>query len=203
MVNPVYIRSNNQTPDQAMTTNVLPIPKNMHLTEQGQQLELGYRWFKFKYLAAAILAPLFAWFLVNSDYVRGDFQELTLQVIAIMIAWIIVEYYCLAKILNYTRIDVSHDKITVTTRPVPFRKEPALARQHITQLYVAKHRIGKRNYPYYTTYQVNAILTDGKVVTLISRLKTAAQGQFIEHKMEDFLGIEDVPVDGEETRLHS
>ncbi|NJN24485.1 MAG: hypothetical protein HC819_00035 [Cyclobacteriaceae bacterium] len=65
------------------------------------------------------------------------------------------------------------------------------------QLYVTQHRVGHRYYRFSTTYQVNAILDNKEVITLVKGLDSAQQGRFIENKIEDFLNITDVHVEGE------
>jgi len=62
---------------------------------------------------------------------------------------------------------------------------------------VTQHRIGHRYYLYATTYQINVILRSKEVITLVKGLHTPEQGRFIEHKIEDFLGITDIHVEGE------
>ncbi len=181
----------------AISMKNLHIPKNMHLNEQDQSLEFNYSWFKYKYLVAAILTPLFAYFLIDSDYVQGSFSELTLPVMMIAGVSVIVEYYGLAKIFNSTRIFVSLNHIEVKSRPLPFNKNLSLDRKNVAQLYVAKHRIGDRNYLYSTTYQINVILVNQEIITLVKGLETVEQGRFIEQKIEIFFGIKDVSVEGE------
>ena len=55
------------------------IPKNMHLSERSNQLDFRYSWFKVKYLIAVLVTPLFGYFMVRSDYISGNFQELDFE----------------------------------------------------------------------------------------------------------------------------
>jgi hypothetical protein len=80
---------------------------------------------------------------------------------------------------------------------VPFSRNVFLTKEQVTQLYVTQHRIGHRYYLYATTYQVNVILSNKDVITLVKGLHSAEQGRFIEHKIEDFLNITDIHVEGE------
>lgn len=175
----------------------IPIPENMQLNELSDKLEFRYNWFKPKYIVSLLAAPIFSYFLVTSDYVIGDFSNFTVSVIALTIFTLIVVYYSLAKVANTTTIDVTHDELDVKHGPIPFSKNLQLKKKDVTQLYVTQHRIGHRYYLYSTTFQINVILTNGDIITLVKGLNSAEQGRFIEHKIEDFLGITDIHVEGE------
>lgn len=178
-------------------TGSIEIPKNMHLSEKEDNLEFRYSWFKAKYAVSLIAAPLFTFFLVNSDYIMGDFNQFTIPVIILAAASIIVIYYSLAKLLNSTQITVTHHEIRIKNGPLPFSKNLVLKKEDVTQLYVTQHRIGHRYYLYATTYQINAILTNKEIITLVKGLHFPEQGRFIENKIEDFLDITDIHVEGE------
>lgn len=180
-----------------MMAGSIEIPKNMHLNERANSLEFEYSWYKAKYVISILAAPLFAFFLIKSEYIIGDFNEFTIPVIILVAASLVIIYYSLAKLLNTTRISVSHDDIRVSHSPIPFGKNIFLKKEELTQLYVTQHRIGHRYYLYATTYQINAILTNKEVITLVKGLHLPEQGRFIENKIEDFLGITDIHVEGE------
>jgi len=175
----------------------IDIPKNMHLKEKANSLEFEYSWFKGKYVVSILATPLFAYFLVKSEYVPGDFNELTLPVSVLIIASLVVIYHSLAKLMNITRIRVSHHDIKVNHSPIPYSRNLILKKEDVTQLYVTQHRIGHRYYLYATTYQINVILSNKDVITLVKGLHYPEQGRFIENKIEDFLDITDIHVEGE------
>ncbi len=175
----------------------IEIPKNMHLEEGKDNLGFEYSWFKSKYLISLVAAPLFTFFLVKSEFIPGDFQQLTIPVIMLSVGSIMVVYYSLAKILNSTKIHVTHNDIHVTHGPLFFSKNVNLKKEDVAQLYVTQHRIGHRYYLYSTTYQINVILTNDEVITLVKGLHRPEQGRFIENKIEDFLNITDIHVEGE------
>lgn len=181
---------------QIMAADVL-IPKNMRLYETSESLEFQYRWYKAKYIISLITAPIFAFFLIRSDYIIGDFHELTIPVILLISTSLFVFYYSLAKIFNSTKIHVTHNEIDVSHGPFPFSKHLLLKKENVSQLYVTQHRIGHRYYLYAATYQINVILNNKEVITLVKGLHSPEQGRFIENKIEDFLGITDIHVEGE------
>lgn len=173
------------------------IPKNMQLNELSDKLEFQYKWFKPKYVISLIAAPVFAFFLIKSDFVMGDFDLLTTPVAILILLSCLTIYYSLAKLVNVTKIHVTHQELDVHHGPIPFSKNLSLKKESITQLYVTQHRIGHRYYLYSTTYQINVILKSNEVITLVRGLYTPEQGRFIENKIEDFLNIADIHVEGE------
>jgi hypothetical protein len=173
------------------------IPKNMHLKKRSGRLEFEYSWFKIKYLIALFAVPFFTYFLVNSKYIVGGFNELTASVILAFTAALFVFYFSLAKLINTTKISVSREGIKVGHGPLLFSKNLIVKRDDVTQLYVTKHRFGHRYYLYSTTFQINVILKNKNVLTLVKGLHSAGQGRFIENEIEDFLDITDIHVEGE------
>jgi hypothetical protein len=183
--------------DSSSSIRNIAIPKNMHLNELGDRLEFKYKWFKPKYFVSLILTPVFSYFLVESDLIDGSLGDFTTPSIILLIFTLIVVYYSFAKVINTTKINVTHEELDVRHGPIPFAKNLHLKKENVTQLYVTQHRIGHRYYLYYTTYQINVILTSEEVITLVKGLHTPEQGRFIEHKIEDFLDIADIHVEGE------
>lgn len=175
----------------------IDFPKNMNLKKRSNSLEFQYSWFKSKYLISFCAAPLFTYFLVNSEFIPGSFNQLSASVIVLTICSLVVVYYSLAKLINTSRILVSHQGIRVNHGPLLFSKNMIVNRNDVTQLYVTKHRVGHRYYLYSTTFQINVILKNKDVITLVRGLHSSAQGRFIENKIEDFLDIDDIHVDGE------
>ena len=185
------------TETNSIMAGSIEIPKNMHLKENSNSLEFEYSWFKTKYVITILAAPLFTFFLVRSEYIVGDFSQFTIPVLALVGASIFVIYYSLAKLLNTTKISVTHHEIKVIHSPVPFGKNLVLKKEDVSQLYVTKHRTGHRYYLFSATYQINAILTNKNIITLVKGLHLPEQGRFIENKIEDFLDITDIHVEGE------
>lgn len=179
------------------TIREIDIPKNMNIIEKSNLIEFEYRWFKAKYFISLLATPFCAYFLIKSEYIIGDFNQLTIPVILLIAFTALVIYYSLAKLLNTTRIHVNNQEIRVQSGPLPMNKNLILKKSDVKQLYVTQHRIGHRYYVYATTYQINVILADKNVITLVKGLDTPHQGRFIEHKIEDFLDITDIHVEGE------
>jgi hypothetical protein len=169
----------------------------MHLSEKSNSLVFEYSWFKPKYIISLIVTPLFTYFLINSEFIVGSFNQITPPVILLLGFGLSVFYYSLAKLVNTSKIEVNDHEISVKHGPLPMNKNLNLKKRDVKQLYVTRHRIGHRYYVYAVTYQINVILADKNVITLVKGLETPEQGRFIENKIEDFLNITDVHVAGE------
>ncbi len=187
----------NMTGEHTIQAKGVVIPRHIHLSEVKGNLEFEYAWFKYKYVAAIILAPVLSWFLVTSRYIEGSFSEPTMGVAVIVAICLFVMYYALAKIFNSTRIIVTSDQIRVIHGPLPMLKNLLIKKEDVAQLYVTRQDVFHYYYRIFPTYQVNVILKNRQVITLVSKLDTPAQGRFIEQKIEQFFNIEDVPVEGE------
>lgn len=175
----------------------LEVPKNMHILEYKDSMTISYSWFKFKYFVFFVITPLCSLVLIQSEYIVGSLDQMTSPVIIIMTLNVVVMYYCLTRLLNTTKLYVNHDRISIKHGPLPLVRDVIIKRGDLAQLYVAKQRKAHRYYLYSTTYQVNAILKNNEVITLLNGIYQPDQGRFIERKIEHFLGITDVDVDGE------
>lgn len=175
----------------------LEVPKNMHIIEHEDHLTISYSWFKFRYFIFFVISPLCSSVLIQSDYISGSFNQLTSPVYVLLILNVIVMYYCLTRVLNTTILYVNHNRISINHGPLPLLKDIIIKRDDLAQLYVAKQRKAHRYYLYSTTYQVDAILKNDEVITLLNGLYQPDQGRFIEQKIEHFLDITDIDVEGE------
>jgi len=175
----------------------LAVPKNIRLTEKDNSLLIEYSWFKLKYFLLLFLFPFCAYVVVQSPYIDGTLHNPTLPVWVIAGVNIGVIYYSLTRLLNSTAISVNHNRIEITHGPLPLGRNMRIDRAQLTQLFVTKKRMAHRYYLYSSTYQVNAILKDDQIITLVKGLYEPEQGRFIEKKIEKFLGITDISVEGE------
>ena len=191
------------TLEQTIQAQEIMMPKSIHLKEIAGGLEFEGRWFKYKYLALLVMTPVLGWFLINSPYVKGSINEPTINVVIIAIGCLFAIYYALARILNATKIIVTNDQIRVLHGPVPLLKNLIIKKENVAQLYVTRQNVFHHYYRIFTSYQVNVILKNKEVITLVSKLDTLTQGHFIEQKIEYFFNIEDVPVEGEIDKKHT
>ncbi len=191
------------TTEQTIQPQEIIMPKSIHLKEIAGGLEFEGSWFKYKYLALSVMAPVLGWFLINSPYVRGSVNEPTINVVIIAIGCLFAVYYAVARILNTTKIIVTNDQIRVLHEPVPLIKNLIIKKENVAQLYVTRQNVFHHYYRIFTTYQINVILKNKQVITLVGKLDSLAQGHFIEQKIEQFFNIKDVPVEGEIDKKHT
>jgi len=106
-------------------------------------------------------------------------------------------YFMLAGFLNTTRVRIANSVMTVRHGPVPWFGNRTIPAADIEQLYCTEHTRQRSDERTSTTYRLNAVLSGGKKVKLLSGLTEADQALFIEEKVETHLGIEDRRVRGE------
>jgi hypothetical protein len=105
-------------------------------------------------------------------------------------------YSVIAAIFNTTEVGVRGDSFFVRHGPIPWRGNRTLPARAITQFFceekltTTKNRVSR-------TYHLSAILDGGERVRLVSDLPEVEQALFLEHALEERLGIVDVPVAGE------
>lgn len=180
-----------------LNNSALEVPRNIHLNEKEDSLVIEYSWFKLKYLALLFVVPLCSYVIVESGQIQGSLDNITFPVAIVLLLNIFVVYYCLTRLLNTTLISVNRERIKIRHQPLPLMKSHTILRKDLKQLYVTRKMRTKRHNFYSSTYQINAILANDHVVTVLSGFSKSTQGRFIEHKIEQFLGIADIAVDGE------
>jgi hypothetical protein len=101
-------------------------------------------------------------------------------------------YFSLAGVLNTTVIRANPRTISIQHGPVPWPGVKEVSVPAIARLYcdsVTSSGRGKT-----TTYRLNALLRDGRKLTLLSRLPERDQALFIEDRLEAHLEISKGPV---------
>jgi hypothetical protein len=166
-------------------------------------MEIVRKWFYCNEVSAGSAAGTVAIIAVTIGMIQ-KMQSLmasgseTLMLEACGIVMLAMWYTPLAHILNKTHFIVSRGMIEVRHRPLPWPGNKKLIIKNIKQLYVReKVRIvegERRSQEFY--YEVRAILRR-RHVTLYGPLQSSEQAFYIEQKIEEYLGIEDVPVAGE------
>lgn len=112
-------------------------------------------------------------------------------------------YYTVCLFANRTYIDVGDGYLTVEHRPIPWwRGNKEILTKDIQQLYVKEKITQNKNSRTYS-YDLWANLANGKKEKLMSgNGLTSLEMQEIEEYLEQFMGINDVPVRGEYAKRH-
>jgi len=179
-----------------------PIPEHISMEQTSGGLLFSYRWFSPAYIFIALFAIAWDGFLVFW-YSIATSQNAPLMMLLFPIIHVLVgigiTYYALAGFYNKTLVLVGEGKLTIQHVPLPWPGNRVLQASDITQLYSQERVIRTRNGTQ-LKYQLNAITHDNKKITLMSNLTAPDQVRFLEHKLEEYLGITDVPVEGEMLR---
>ena len=177
----------------------VPIPEHIQMGQTSEGLTLTYRWFSYYFIFYAVFC--FAWdgFLVfwyslaftqNAPWIMFVFPLIHLSV------GVGLTYYTLAGFYNKTVVTVGMGKLSIRHTPLPWPGNRILSASDLIQLYseerILRTRSGSR-----TTFQLSAISTDNRKIKLLSGLNSPDEARFLEHKIEEQLGIRDRPVEGE------
>jgi hypothetical protein len=86
--------------------------------------------------------------------------------------------------------------LEISHKPIPWLGNKRLKSAELKQIYV-KEKIKRNNNNTSVTYEVRAILLNGKSIKIISGLPNSEQALYVEQEIERYIGIEDVKVKGE------
>lgn len=171
-----------------------PRPRNVTLRKQGDQIELSWRWFSWKYLPLAFFCIAWDGFLCfwySIAFSTGAPWIMIVFPIAHLAVGVGLTYSTLAGFLNRSYVSIDRKNFVVSHRPLPWLGNLRVPVNQVKQLY-CKEKRGKQ-----TTYQLSVILKDGRKRDLLSNLDSPEIGFYMEHQIENWLDITDQPVRGE------
>ncbi len=105
----------------------------------------------------------------------------------------------ISNLLNTSYITASSFELSVEHRPISFLgwRNLSISKNDITQLFVTRFVESKTNDRPNYAYNLMAVLENGEQEYLIRNLKRAEVAFYIEHQIEQRLGLEDQPMEGE------
>ena len=179
-----------------------PIPEHISMEQISGGLLFSYRWFSPAFIFVAFFAIVWDGFLVFW-YGIATSQDAPLVMLLFPIVHVLVgigiTYFALAGFYNKTLVLAGEGKLTIQHVPLPWPGNRVLQAADLTQLYSEERVIRTRNGTQ-MKYQLNAITRGNKKIALLSNLTAPDQVRFLEHKLEEYLGIADIPVEGEMRR---
>jgi hypothetical protein len=179
-----------------------PIPNHITMEQTPGGLLFSYRWFSPTYIFLAFFAVAWDGFLVFW-YSIATSQDAPLVMLLFPILHVLVgvgiTYYALAGFYNRTLVLAGEGKLTIQHVPLPWPGNRVLQVSDLTQLYSQERVVRSRN-GIQVKYQLNAITRENKKITLLDNLTAPDQVRFLERRLEEQLGITDVPVEGEMPR---
>ncbi|HTY35754.1 MAG TPA: hypothetical protein VMH23_01520 [Bacteroidota bacterium] len=176
-----------------------PIPERISVDHRPEGLVLSFRWFSETYMAMAAFAFIWDGFLVfwysfaftqNAPWIMFVFPLLHVSV------GIGITYIALAGFYNKTTITVGLGNLSIRHSPLPWPGNRIVPASELVQLY-SESRVIYSNNGARTTYQLSAISNQNRKIKLLSGLNSQDEVRFFEHKIEEQLGIQDRPVEGE------
>ena len=108
-----------------------------------------------------------------------------------LLLWL-VTYVGLAQLLNRTFIVADGEMLRVKTRPLLRRGECEVALDELEQIYCETHATRGEDYTTFT-YDVIAVLKDGKKLPLVERLREEDHARFLEQALAARLGLDASP----------
>ncbi len=176
----------------------LAAPERWQLEEIGGRFSARWKWLTasaffllpFTLIWNGMLATM-GW----SASERGAHPERLLLGLVVPHVWVGVglAYWVLATFLNTTTVSLADGKLAVRHAPLWWPGgRLALERAEVRQLFVVEQR-GKNG----STFQLCALLRDGRRQVVVRSLPQEADARFLEAKLERLLDLVDQPVAGE------
>lgn len=178
-----------------MTKNIdadFDLPRQLSVDYYDDYMHVCYKWRSRGMIGMTIFTVIFV-IIVGTMY-RENFDAFNrkLALIAFIAVFIagaaFIVYYTIAHWFNKTDIFVNKGQMEVKIGPFPWYGNIKLQTNNITQFYnkrIVKGSREKRR----VSFQVRYILANQTDKKLISGLPTRAQAEYIERKIEQYLGI--------------
>jgi hypothetical protein len=176
---------------------LLPIPQRWEVQSGPRSLTVKWRWFKAMGLVLIPFALIWNGMLLGMGASATEgfkHPEKLLFGLLIPHVWVGLglAYFVLTSLLNSTTVAVNMGRVTVKHGPLPWRGNHDQPGTDFKQFFVVEKRGSKGS----VSYELCALLRDGRRQSFVSGV-TADQARFLEVKLEQALGIQDVSVDGE------
>lgn len=176
----------------------LPLPGNFTLTEDSQEIIIEKKWFTMAHLGTLVFALLWNGFIYffYIMMMKGNVSVIILlfPILHIVVGmWLL--YYSICGFVNKTIIKAGNQEVSVRHIPLPWSGEKSIKKSCIRQLYILEQSRKHRGSIIYS-YDVQVLMDVDRCITLVKGLDTPEEAVFIEKKLEQFLRIEDQPVEG-------
>jgi hypothetical protein len=184
-------------PVAAPPAPLLPIPERWEVQSSPRALTVRWRWFKAMGVVLIPFALIWNGMLLGMGVSATDnfaHPEKLVYGLFIPHVWVglALGYFVLATLFNSSTVAVQLGRVTVKHGPLPWLGARDQSTTEFKQFFVLEKRGSKGS----VSYELCALLRDGRKQSFVSGI-TAEQARFLEVKLEQALGIQDVPVDGE------
>lgn len=175
----------------------VPQPSSVEVVREGGRLRLFYRWFGFQFLFLILFCTFWDGFLIvwyATALMQKEIQwVMVLFPLGHLAVGVGLTYYTLCGLLNRTVLTVGQGQLDVRHEPLPWRGARSLPVSGLQQLFTVEH-VGSKGS---RTYELCAVYSDGRKVSVLSGLAGSDQALFMEQQVEAFLGIRNQAVAGE------
>lgn len=183
----------------------IPIPERFNVERTASELRVSWRWWRahhwfLLFFVIAWDAFLVFWYF-GSPAAHGGllFKIFPIAHVAVGAG---LTYSVLTGAFNRTVLSARRGHLRVKHGPLPWRGNRDIDAADIRQLFVtevvSRHTDSDTNRTTVThAYDLRVVLTSNKEVTLVRKLESHAQGEYLERTFERYLGIEDRRVPGE------
>jgi len=186
-------------PTANIRRETITLPSGIKLEKSDQWLHMEYRWLSSQllYLTPFCLAwDTIPFFWTQESFPMENSQITILYGVIYLLLGVWLNYYCLAGFLNTTKISVTGGNLQVKDTPLTFLKNRKINHDDLDQLY-AKEKMHKGRKIFWSSFEVHVITKSGEVYRLVGGLSDSEQALYIEQILEEHLGIQDRPVQGE------
>jgi hypothetical protein len=187
---------------EAMTRPAPPrpmvvLPASFQVSNEGDRFSVSWRSFPPVLAVGLALGVLFSLglALAPADEASALMGAAWFKALAVVQA-LGAAYGLLVVLLNRTEVSLESGTLRVTRGPVPMGGNRSLTREALSQLF-ASERVVRRRQGTTTSYELGAVLRDGRRLTLLGGLPSRDQVVWLEQTFEKRLGLVDRAVKGE------
>ncbi|MEM9252850.1 MAG: hypothetical protein AAGB29_10925 [Planctomycetota bacterium] len=183
-------------------------PSGFAIEEDAYRFRITQRWFTWTVFLLIGMAAFwngivgFMVFQFGKEFLNGSRPLggmsvfMVLFFIPFVLIGLVMIYGVFTTFLNSTTIDVDDRELTIKSGPLPVPGNKTLPSLDIKQLY-CKRKVTRTKNGTSVTYQLRAVMNDGKEQKLLSNLRQQSHALYVEQQVERVLGIKDEAVAGE------
>ncbi len=186
------------TAPQPVARPEVELPKRFTVDRANQTLAITWRWFSPAVIALLVFAVFWNGFLIVWHTIALSQGAWFMSLFGLIHTAVGVglAYWVAAKFLNRTTVFASREWLQVRIGPLPWPGKLDLKHGDVRQFF-CRQKVKHSKNGATETYQVEAVIEGNLRKTIVKGLENADQAIFVEQQLEKYLGIEDVPVDGE------